>query len=432
MKRTYSINIAGYPFTIDDNAYSLLNNYLQTIKNAFRETEYGDELSADIELRIAELLNEKILKGFQIIEYDDIETVIERIGQPEQISEEDIAIGYKKEGYNQLNNEKERISEEGNLNFDNQSGPATPPPFISQPPVIQKKLYRDPSNSMLGGVCSGIAWYFGWDVTFVRLIAVILIFLSASAVVLAYIIMWIVVPPAITPFQQMQMRGDPPTIRNIGKTVTDNGPVFTENYYNYPGGQENGQSFFKTCLKVLLICLAILSAPIILAALIILIVCIVIIFGSITSVFGDFPTQELEVLYESVSSYTFLLTIGIIIIFIVPLIAAIVYAFKSNKKRLTPTLWIFYLVIWIIGIGLVIFSGIKLNTLFNKINAYENEFTEISVINDDTELVEVVDSVTVEEQLFENPESPLLDSLNIPEQKDSARLSINIEETTGQ
>ena len=75
---------------------------------------------------------------------------------------------------------------------------------------------------MIGGVCSGIAWYLNCDPTWVRLAAVLLTIASLSAGLVLYIILWIVLPEPRTPLERMQMMGEQPTVENIGKTVTDN------------------------------------------------------------------------------------------------------------------------------------------------------------------------------------------------------------------
>ena len=207
MKKTFNINIVGYPFTIDEDAYALLNDYLKTIEHAFRKVDGSAELINDIESRIAELLLQSSEDGSAIITLADVEQVIARVGKPEEfVDDETITIQNE-------NGDTETI----NVDTENE----TPPPYIPNPPYTVKRLYRDPQNAMLGGVCSGIAWYLGWDVTWVRLLLVALTIVSYATMAVVYLVLWIVVPEARTPLQRMQMMGEQPTMENIGKTVTD-------------------------------------------------------------------------------------------------------------------------------------------------------------------------------------------------------------------
>ena len=179
MKRTYSINLGGTGFIIDEDAYQRLGNYLDTLTQACAATQ-DQEVAFDIEQRIAEIFSEKYAQG-GIIGLTDVETVIKRMGGPEEIIE------------------TRRIRQ--------QETEETVTETIATPPKVKKRLFRDTDNKMLGGVCSGIACYFGIDVVWVRIIAVGLCFLSASTLALVYILLWIIIPAAKTPLQKMQMTG---------------------------------------------------------------------------------------------------------------------------------------------------------------------------------------------------------------------------------
>ena len=85
----------------------------------------------------------------------------------------------------------------------------------------RKKLMRDPDNRVLGGVASGIAAYMGWDITAIRLIMIVLLFIPYAPIVILYLILWLVMPLARTAADKLMMRGKSVTLENIGKTVTD-------------------------------------------------------------------------------------------------------------------------------------------------------------------------------------------------------------------
>ena len=138
MKKTFNINIAGFPFTIDDDAYSLLNDYLDAIEHAFKNVEDSQELVNDIECRIAELLLEYTSSSSPIVTVTQVEDVIKRIGKPEEMIAEDETISISGNG------EKTKT--------DSFFEEVTPPPFTQKNPYQKKKLFRDPQNAMLGGV----------------------------------------------------------------------------------------------------------------------------------------------------------------------------------------------------------------------------------------------------------------------------------------
>jgi len=209
MKKTFNINVAGFAFTIDDDAYTLLNDYINTIERAFSNNEDSQELITDIESRVAELLLECTNDRSPIITAEDVTEVIRRIGKPEEMVADDETISISGDN-NSTNNGSGNDQYRENV---------TPPPYV---PPIRKKLYRDPQTGMLGGVCSGIAWYLNCDPTWVRLATVIITLLSFSVGAIAYIILWIVLPEPRTPLDKMSMMGEQPTVENIGKTVTDN------------------------------------------------------------------------------------------------------------------------------------------------------------------------------------------------------------------
>ena len=87
MKQTLNINIAGNVFTIDNDAYTLLNDYIDTLQHAFGRNDEGQELIVDIETRIAELFTQIIEGGKNVITLQDVEAIITRIGRPEEMIE---------------------------------------------------------------------------------------------------------------------------------------------------------------------------------------------------------------------------------------------------------------------------------------------------------------------------------------------------------
>lgn len=206
MKKSFSVNIDGRIFNIDEDAYELLQSYLQQLSTAFGSGNDSDEIVSDIEARVAEHLSEMCPSA--VVSIRDINTVIDIIGRPEQIGAE------AGETDNTANAED---SDSGN------SAATTPPPFPSADQARDsRKLFRDVEDSVFGGVLSGFAKYNGWSTTTVRLCAVIITLLTTVwPCILAYIIAWIIIPPAQTAEQKLRMAGMPVTAATIGQTVRD-------------------------------------------------------------------------------------------------------------------------------------------------------------------------------------------------------------------
>lgn len=269
MKKTFNINICGVGFTIDDDAFTLLDDYLETLRHAFAATPEGSELMRDIEGRVAELLCDRPGGRGAIVTAEEVKEVIARIGQAEQFSEvdEETVINGN---YEEKVEEKEKVSD-------------TPPPYI---PPLKRKLFRDPNDRLIGGVCGGVAAYLNVDVTWVRLATIALCFLSLSTVAIAYVILWIVLPEAITPIQQMQMRGEQATMENIARTVTGES---ANDYQQRKSNFGNALStFFSTVLKVILVFIGIIAVPLITALAICFICCIIALIAAFTGWGSEF------------------------------------------------------------------------------------------------------------------------------------------------
>lgn len=267
MNKIVNINIGGTPFIVDENAYDLLKNYLKTLSDVFRGQEDCAIIEMDIEQRISELLSDKSMETSNIVSVDDIQKVIKRIGEPREfIDETELENGGSNES-------KENMDQPQTLPplFEKQSTPLPPPP-VPDPYTLKKRLFRDPREKILGGVCSGLAHYLGIDPVWVRLIAVVLGFISFSTLFIIYIILWIIIPPARTPFEEMQMYGETTTLSNIGHAV--NGIFDSSNKYfkskNTRSKLEKIIRSFGTIGKILLIIIALAAIPIALGIILIL------------------------------------------------------------------------------------------------------------------------------------------------------------------
>jgi phage shock protein PspC (stress-responsive transcriptional regulator) len=192
MNKTFNINLGGYPFAIDEDAYEYIQNYLGTIRRHFSASDGCEEILYDIEVRMAELFQEH-LKGRAIISMKEIDEVIMIMGKPEDFGAEPMAETFQSSSKSNKSNTKVGTG---------------------------KRLFRDPDDQKVAGVCSGIAAYFGVeDPLWVRLIFVLLMFTGTG--VMAYIVLWALVPQAANAGDKLAMRGEPATIENIAKLVED-------------------------------------------------------------------------------------------------------------------------------------------------------------------------------------------------------------------
>ena len=168
MKKVININFQGRILPIEELAYENLKNYIDTLRTYFDKEEGKDEIINDIECRVAELCEDRLKKGAVCITEDDIELIIESIGRPADFEAQD--------GF-----EAQSSSDYTSNNYDNNDQ------WTSERP---KRLYRDEQNKVLGGVCSGIANYFGLEPLLVRILWIFLIGVN----ILGYLILWIAVP----------------------------------------------------------------------------------------------------------------------------------------------------------------------------------------------------------------------------------------------
>jgi phage shock protein PspC (stress-responsive transcriptional regulator) len=195
MNKTININMGGYAFVIDEDAFETANHYLTTITRHFGSNEGAVEIMQDIESRMGELINRN--KGSRtIVSKLDVVEAIAVLGTPEELKDIDFAEPVSKE--------KEKIKTAST--FQLKTG---------------KRLFRDTDDKIIGGVCSGLAAYFGiQDTVWVRIGFVLLSMVFGSSAVL-YLVLLTIVPPARTISDRLEMMGEPTNVNNIAKMVKE-------------------------------------------------------------------------------------------------------------------------------------------------------------------------------------------------------------------
>ena len=191
MKKTLNVAIGGCSFTIDDDAYKALEEYLDSFKAGMDNSSSSNEVMDELEMRIADLLKEKIGKR-EVIDISMVDAVLNQIGP---ISTRTVR---SEESTSQQNEQQYRPGNQETV----------------------RKFYRDAEGKKIAGVCSGLALYLNIDVTLVRIIFLVA-FLCGSAGFWIYIVLWIVAPEARTAAEKCELRGIPATAENIRR--------FTEN-----------------------------------------------------------------------------------------------------------------------------------------------------------------------------------------------------------
>jgi len=228
MNKTVNINLAGTFFHIDEDAFAKLTRYLDAIRRSFSDPNGQDEIIKDIEARIAELFSEKIEESSQVISLKELDEVIAVMGQPEDyVIDEEIFEDTPP-------NEKTRTRTHSS----------------------NKQLFRDVDNKFIAGVSSGLGHYFSIDALWIRLMWIVLVLLGFGTPILIYILLWVLVPEAITTSDKLKMTREPINISNIEKkfkegydTVADK--VKDVDYEKHVENAKKGASgFFSTIGKI--------------------------------------------------------------------------------------------------------------------------------------------------------------------------------------
>ncbi|CAA0225987.1 PspC domain-containing protein [Tenacibaculum maritimum] len=188
MNKTININLGGFFFHIDETAYQKLKRYLDAIALSLSNDPQGkDEIIADIEARISELLLERITDARQVVNNTDIDDIITIMGQPEDYTDTE-------DTFTDSSSSKRKTN--------------------------VRKLFRDGNDKFLGGVASGLSHYFNIDVIWVRIAFIALTF-GFGFSPLVYIMLWILLPEAKTTSEKLQMEGEDVNIDNIEKKIRD-------------------------------------------------------------------------------------------------------------------------------------------------------------------------------------------------------------------
>lgn len=340
MNKTTSINLGGFFFHIDEDAFRKLSNYFDAIKKSL-SPDGRDEIINDIESRVSELFTEKLGTTKQVIGLKEVDDIITIMGQPED---------YKIE--------EETPKNDFHTNFASTS--------------ISKKLYRDKENSLLGGVMSGLGHYLSVDPLWLRIIMVILFFGFGTGLVL-YIILWVLIPEAITTTQKLEMKGEPINISNIEKKVKEGFNEISDKFSNLDndkitsnaknGAERIGNTISEIISSILNVISKIIGGFIVLIASLTLLS--IVICGIAMLFFSSMPDNFLYNHIHTPFSFEIPIWIqGILLIVVIgiPLFYLLILGLKLLTDRIKSTgntTNYSLLAIWIIGMASVIFLTIR-------------------------------------------------------------------------
>lgn len=349
MNKTVTVNIGGMVFHIEEQAYDQLKKYLEAIRGYFTSSDGRDEIIQDIESRVAEMFSERIGTSRQVVIASDVEHVINTMGRPEQVA-----------GTDEENSENKSSSSSAGSTSEGRG---------------YRRLYRDPDDKVIGGVCGGISHYIGIDPIWLRLIFAIAFFVMGTGLLL-YILLLVIVPKAKSTTEKLEMKGQPINIDNIKKTIeeeVEDIKTRISGKRSTRGGSSRIANFFEAigaiivaAIKFFVGFIGVIIAIVLIALLFALFVTLLGMSGVIG---GDslpiFLTQFfLESWQVNTGMFALALVVGIPLIVILYRIARSLFKFKTESKLFNYSTGI----LWIVGMLLTIWIGINISSQFRNTN----------------------------------------------------------------
>ena len=337
MKKTTSIHIKGMNFLFEEDAYELLQDYMDRLNHGLRNEKGNKEIVEDIELRIAELCTSILNDKKQVIEIEDIKSILETLGDPSQYIDEGESSKtiFSKEPFDGAKNK-------------------------------DKHLFRDVDNATIAGVCAGIANYFKIDVVIIRAFF-ILLFLFGGFGFPLYIILWVIVPKANSTIDKLRMRGKAITVDSVREEVENAGNRLTKETNKISNRLRNDDTIHKRVSSIGRLISVLFGTGLILFGLFWLV--ILLIFGAaglqfipVQSDNGFLSLSDLSNLVlsdESDNSMAWIggLTVGLSAIFFM-LLLGIKIVFKIHNKWSKRALILLFLS-GFIGAIICVFIGLK-------------------------------------------------------------------------
>lgn len=380
MNEIKKCSISGIAFVFEKVAYNRLSVYIDSLKRAYKDNPESDEIIADIEARIAELILSAQSDQTQTVCLPLVENIIAQLGSAEDIT-----------------GDKDRV-------------PTTDT-------RIARRLYRDMENSKLGGVCSGLGKYLNIDPVLIRLAIfspLILIPISNIShyiywlnplgtnifwvLIATYVIMWFVVPQAVSARQKLEMEGEAVTAKAIAdrqKDATDE-----------QRAKSTLATFIGSLGKIAIVCL---KAFVAIVVFVMIFFCIGLIAAFIAMATGIGTTLiqagNLGTLADVITTFGTGLPLFAVCVVLVPTMV-IIYLLASLVLGSKPRGWVLLcsLIVWILFI-----IGIFTTAHNVVINMHEDEIERILKHDwDDARIAEPLDSLEYN-RLLNDPNAESID-----------------------
>ena len=254
MDKTKNISLGGFSFLIEENAYTALSQYLTEVRQHLQHNSDRDEIIFDVEQRMAELLKDRTANR-EVIMHQDVLYLIEVLGKPEQYVEDE---------------ETDKATNAA-------------PEASAQAFSANKPLYRDIDDCKIGGVLSGMAHYFNISPTMLRIafaVCFILCFVVSYrwiflfngvswAIIILYILLWMIVPAAVTTAQKLEMQGAAVTLDSLAsyKSSSTSSTEWHKSYsdkilWGVIGGLAQYTSASSTWLRLIYLLLILVCLPV--------------------------------------------------------------------------------------------------------------------------------------------------------------------------
>lgn len=368
MNKTVNINVGGFFFHVDEDAYNNLKNYLNAIERSLNDGLGKEEIMKDIEMRIAEILTERQISDKQVINISDIEYVKTIMGKPEDYH---------------INDDEDTAEKSTHQNYS----------WDDLKNIRPKKFYRDMDTNILGGVSAGLGHYIGVEAVWIRVFFTILLIVTSGTFGFLYLLAWILIPEAATTVQRLEMRGEPVNLNTIEKKVMEGYQKISDDlksidYEKYEskakqgiqnaGNQINGlfKNLGRLLSKTIGIFILIFSASI-LTALVIGYLFIGTAVSAKTPLTDHINLQLLDVFPLWLVVFTNFLLIAIPLVFLFKLGLRLVFKYiKPFQRYIKWSLW----GIWIVALITVIVFGIRQSFEFaSETKTFERKTLELSV-----------------------------------------------------
>lgn len=352
MQKSFNINLYGQIFHINEDAFQILSDYLKSLKNLYSKEEGGDEIMADIEARISEIFLQENKNDLQkIITLDQVNRVILTLGRVEEHYEINDEENTQKKTYTESNQQQSN-----------------------------RKLFRDPEQSIVAGVCSGLSQYLGInDSIWIRLLFVISIFAGFGSGFIIYIVLWILMPEALTASEKLQMRGEPINLENIEKTIKggfQNVSNTLNNLDNQEGIKKASRNAGDVIMKIFKALLRILKVFLLVVTLFIAIILVIMLFTS-----GVTAISTTSLTTSMIFNSTFLGYVTIIAFVILMLVTSVFLIllpfqlFSKTKRPLNKPTGITIVILWIGAFIITLLGSFDTIRQFAKTNKVINEET---------------------------------------------------------